>query len=117
MPAFIQNISATQLIAILLIILLLFGAKRLPELARSFGKSLREFKNATKDIEKDFKSAMDDEPDSEDRAVPSRSKKVSPPKAEPIKPTEASVDVESSKTEEDTEKVPTEEVESGSTKS
>jgi TatA/E family protein of Tat protein translocase len=61
MIAFIQNISATQLIAILLIILLLFGAKRLPELARSFGKSIKEFKRATKDIEEDFRSAMDDD--------------------------------------------------------
>jgi TatA/E family protein of Tat protein translocase len=60
MIAFVQNISPTQLIAILLIILLLFGAKRLPELARSFGKSIKEFKHATKDIEKDFRSAMDD---------------------------------------------------------
>jgi TatA/E family protein of Tat protein translocase len=61
MTAFIQNISPTQLIAILLIILLLFGAKRLPELARSFGKSIKEFKKATKGIEDDFRSAMDDD--------------------------------------------------------
>ncbi len=61
--AFIQNVSPSQLITILLIVLLLFGAKRLPELARSFGKSLREFKKATSDIESDLRSAMDEEPE------------------------------------------------------
>ncbi|MDD5484368.1 MAG: twin-arginine translocase TatA/TatE family subunit [Kiritimatiellae bacterium] len=39
-----MNIGWTEILVILLIILLLFGAKRLPDLARSLGKSLREFK-------------------------------------------------------------------------
>lgn len=49
---------------IFMIILLLFGAKRLPELFRSFGKSLKEFKKATSDIEEDFRDAMNTEGDS-----------------------------------------------------
>ena len=36
-----------EMIVILVIILLLFGAKRLPELAKGLGKSIREFKKAT----------------------------------------------------------------------
>lgn len=39
-----MNIGWTEILVILLFILLLFGAKRLPDLARSLGKSLREFK-------------------------------------------------------------------------
>ena len=39
-----------ELLLILLIILLLFGAKKLPEIARSIGKALKEFKKAGKNI-------------------------------------------------------------------
>lgn len=44
MVAFLQGIGAPELIIILVILLLLFGAKKLPEMARSVGKSTREFK-------------------------------------------------------------------------
>jgi len=57
--AFIQNLRAPELILIFLVVLLLFGAKRLPELFRSFGKSIKEFKKATADIENDVRNAMD----------------------------------------------------------
>lgn len=62
--AFIQNLRAPELILIFLVVLLLFGAKRLPELFKSFGKSIKEFKKATSDIENDVRNAMDaeDEP-------------------------------------------------------
>lgn len=39
-----------ELVVILLIILLLFGASRLPEIARSLGKSIKEFKKAGKEL-------------------------------------------------------------------
>jgi sec-independent protein translocase protein TatA len=42
--AFLQGIGAPELIIILVIMLLLFGAKKLPEMARSIGKSTKEFK-------------------------------------------------------------------------
>ena len=63
--AFIQNLRAPELILIFLVVLLLFGAKRLPELFRSFGKSIREFKKATSEIEDDIRTAMDDQNTSE----------------------------------------------------
>lgn len=44
---------------ILAVILLFFGAKRLPDLTRSVGKSIGEFKRAKDDIEKDVRSAME----------------------------------------------------------
>ena len=57
--AFIQNLRAPEIILIFLVVLLLFGAKRLPELFKSFGTSIKEFKKATSDIEQDIRTAMD----------------------------------------------------------
>jgi sec-independent protein translocase protein TatA len=91
--AFVQNWGAPQILLILFIILLLFGAKKLPELARGMGKALREFKSATKDIEEDIRSAMDETDD----AAPSEKRKSSAAKpAEPEREKEASRDTSSS---------------------
>ncbi len=51
----------SEWIVIVLVILLLFGAKRLPELARGLGKSIREFKKATSEVEDNIREAMRDE--------------------------------------------------------
>jgi sec-independent protein translocase protein TatA len=47
--AFLQGLGAPELIIILVIVLLLFGAKKLPEMARSLGKSQREFKKGMRE--------------------------------------------------------------------
>ncbi|MEY2705938.1 MAG: hypothetical protein RL407_2000 [Bacteroidota bacterium] len=57
---FLQNIGGGSLILIILVILLLFGAKRIPELARGLGRGIREFKDATKDIQNDLEEGMKD---------------------------------------------------------
>ena len=46
-----MGISFRELIVILVIVLLLFGAKKIPDLAKGLGKGLREFKKAVKDTE------------------------------------------------------------------
>ncbi|MCL2791778.1 MAG: twin-arginine translocase TatA/TatE family subunit [Spirochaetaceae bacterium] len=46
-------IGIQQLLLILVIVLVLFGAKKLPELAKGLGSALREFRKATKEIESD----------------------------------------------------------------
>ncbi|MFH1593835.1 MAG: twin-arginine translocase TatA/TatE family subunit [Candidatus Omnitrophota bacterium] len=46
-----------ELVIILLIVLLLFGASRLPEIARALGKSIKEFKKAGKEIKDDIEDA------------------------------------------------------------
>ncbi len=53
------GIGTNELIIIFLIILLLFGASRIPEIGRALGKGIRDFKRATKDIERDLD--LDDE--------------------------------------------------------
>lgn len=57
--AFLQNLSSWEIVLIFLVVLLFFGAKRLPDLFRSLGKSIREFKDATSGIEEDIRSAME----------------------------------------------------------
>ncbi len=58
---FLQGIGTTELMIILLVVLLLFGPKKLPELARGMGRSIREFKKATSEIEEDIKTAIETE--------------------------------------------------------
>ena len=49
------SFGGQEMIIIFVIVLLLFGAKKLPELARGVGKSMGEFKKARKDFENDIK--------------------------------------------------------------
>lgn len=49
MVAFFQNIGAPELILILAVLLFLFGARKLPDIARSFGRSTNEFKKGLKE--------------------------------------------------------------------
>jgi len=46
-------IGVQELLVILLIVLVLFGAKKIPELARGLGIGLKEFRKATKEIDND----------------------------------------------------------------
>ena len=50
------NIGMPELIIILLVVLLLFGASRLPKLAKSIALSIREFKDAQKELDEDKKN-------------------------------------------------------------
>ncbi|MBU4342448.1 MAG: twin-arginine translocase TatA/TatE family subunit [Candidatus Omnitrophica bacterium] len=50
-----------ELVVILLIVLLLFGASRLPEIARSLAKSVKEFKKAGKELKGDIEDVTKDE--------------------------------------------------------
>lgn len=55
------RIGTPELIIILLVLLLLFGAKRIPEIARSIGRSLNQFKKGLKDTEIDPNDENGDE--------------------------------------------------------
>jgi len=50
------SIGMQEIVLILFILLLLFGAKRLPELGESLGKGIREFKRGVSEIKEDIES-------------------------------------------------------------
>ncbi len=52
-------IGPWELIVILIIALLVFGPKRLPDMGRSLGKAIREFRNAGKEIQNDIVESID----------------------------------------------------------
>ena len=49
-----------ELLIVFLVILLLFGAKRLPDIAQGLGKGIREFKSAMKDTTDEIKGSVND---------------------------------------------------------
>jgi sec-independent protein translocase protein TatA len=60
--AFIGNFGGGEIILIFLIVLLLFGAKKVPELFRSLGKGVTEFRKAKNDWEQDINEVMNQDP-------------------------------------------------------
>jgi len=57
MYAFLGGLGGQEVLLILLVILIFFGAKKIPELARGLGKGIREFKDATKEIKNDIEES------------------------------------------------------------
>ncbi|MFO7859734.1 MAG: twin-arginine translocase TatA/TatE family subunit [Desulfosalsimonas sp.] len=83
------GIGMPELIVILAVALIVFGPKKLPDLARSLGKAINEFKNATqdlkesvdnefKDVKKPFEDVAKDVNQIEDRPKPSADDNFSP---------------------------------------
>jgi len=57
------GIGMPELLVILFICLVVFGAKRLPEIGSGLGKGIKNFKNSLSDAEKELKAADAKEPD------------------------------------------------------
>ncbi|HPY30663.1 MAG TPA: twin-arginine translocase TatA/TatE family subunit [Verrucomicrobiota bacterium] len=75
-----------EIVAILAVVLLLFGAKKLPELARGLGKGITEFKKASREVQEEIERAIEEPPPppraSTTRQIPaneSQSQSQSPP--------------------------------------
>ncbi|WP_020606346.1 Sec-independent protein translocase subunit TatA/TatB [Spirosoma spitsbergense] len=54
----IMGLGGQEMILIFLALLLLFGAKKIPELARGLGKGIKEFKDATKDVRENIEDSL-----------------------------------------------------------
>ena len=59
--AFIDGLGGPEMVLIFVIVLVLFGGQKLPEFARGFGKSIREFKKAAAGVEEEFKRALEED--------------------------------------------------------
>jgi sec-independent protein translocase protein TatA len=74
-----SNFGPLEIGIVLLIVLVVFGPKRLPQLGRSLGSGMREFKDAVTGKHKD-------EPDAIEAPAPSPADRVTPATAEPVAP-------------------------------
>lgn len=58
----VLGLGAWEVVLILAVVLILFGAKRLPELARGLGSGIKEFKKATREVTEEIQNAAEDKP-------------------------------------------------------
>ena len=75
-----------EIVLILAVVLILFGAKKLPELAKGLGQGIKEFKKATSDVQNEFQSALDD-----NRSNSPQRRLENPPDTQPKEQAKASV--------------------------
>jgi len=55
------TVGATEIIIVALIVLLLFGGKKIPELMKGIGKGVKSFKDGMKGVEEDMKDTINEE--------------------------------------------------------
>jgi sec-independent protein translocase protein TatA len=54
------NLGGGEIFVVLMVVLLFFGSKRIPEFARNLGRGMRQFRNATNDIQQDITDSVKD---------------------------------------------------------
>jgi len=57
---FLGNLGASELIVIFMVVLLLFGGNKIPELMRGLGRGIREFNSARNSVEDEIRQGMRD---------------------------------------------------------
>ncbi|NJN26058.1 MAG: twin-arginine translocase TatA/TatE family subunit [Cyclobacteriaceae bacterium] len=58
--AFFGGLGGWEILLILMVLLIFFGAKKIPELAKGLGKGIKEFKNATNEIKDEIEGGVKD---------------------------------------------------------
>ena len=54
------NLGGGEIFVVLMVVLLFFGSKRIPEFARNLGRGMRQFRGATNDIQRDITDSVKD---------------------------------------------------------
>lgn len=57
-----DGLGGSEMVLVFLLVLMLFGGKKLPELARGLGKTMREVRKATSNVEAEIKRAIEEQP-------------------------------------------------------
>ena len=70
MNAMFAMLNGWEIVLILAVVLVLFGAKKLPELAKGLGSGIKEFKKATRDVTDELNSVVSEEPPPPPRKLP-----------------------------------------------
>lgn len=63
LPLALFDVGAPEFLLVVFAVLVLFGGKQLPELAKGLGKSIREFKKASAGVEQEIKRAIETAPE------------------------------------------------------
>lgn len=79
--AYLGGIGGGELLLVFVVFLLLFGAKKLPSMARAFGRAIAEFQRAARDVREEFLRA--DEPPASPPAPPTAPSPAESPPAAP----------------------------------
>ncbi|WP_162054980.1 Sec-independent protein translocase subunit TatA/TatB [Pontibacter pamirensis] len=61
---FLGDLGGGEMLVVMMAVLLLFGADKIPNIARSVGRGMREFKDATNEIKNELEQSIKDEPKS-----------------------------------------------------
>ena len=77
---FAAMLGGWEVVLIFAVILILFGAKKLPELARGLGTGIKEFKKATREVTDEIQNAADDQP------APAPAKRLPPQNTQAAQP-------------------------------
>jgi sec-independent protein translocase protein TatA len=81
------NLGGGEIVLILAVVLLLFGAKKLPELAKGLGQGIREFKKASNEVTDEIHRSMEEPPQPPQKILPPEGSEAhSVPKSPDIKP-------------------------------
>jgi len=57
---FLDNLGGGEVFLVVFVVLLFFGSKRIPELAKGLGKGMREFKDATSGIQREIQQSVNE---------------------------------------------------------
>ena len=69
-----ENIGFGELLLIIIVLIVFFGPKKIPDIAQSIGKGIREFKRAMKDVQDEVTKSVNETP-----SKPAEPKQVAPP--------------------------------------